>query len=97
MRIPKKVKVGKHTYVIKQPETNPTLCHGTCNYATKTIKVFKTSKFNEKYADKRRAETLWHELTHAILHDMGNKLAHDEKFVSAFANRLNNAIHSAEF
>lgn len=97
MRIPKKVKVGRHTYAVQQPDTNKTFCHGTCNYDTKTIKVFHADLLGNKYTDKRRAETFWHELTHAILKDMGNSLEADEQFVTAFANRLNNAIHSAKF
>jgi hypothetical protein len=36
-------------------------------------------------------------LTHAILHDMDSRLVNDEKFVTRFAYRLNNAINSAKF
>lgn len=42
-------------------------------------------------------DTFWHELTHAILKDMGSKLEADEKFVTAFSERLTNAILSARF
>jgi hypothetical protein len=41
-------------------------------------------------------DTFWHELTHAVLHDMGHPLRDDEKFVVKFANRLSCAIDSAQ-
>ncbi len=43
------------------------------------------------------AHTFWHELTHAILHDMKHPLAPNEEFVEKFSKRLNDAIHSAKF
>ncbi len=42
-------------------------------------------------------ETFWHELTHAILHDMKSPLRSDEKFVTAFSKRLSRAIDTAKF
>jgi hypothetical protein len=49
------------------------------------------------FPPKERAEVFWHEVTHAILHDMKHPLWRSEKFVQAFAKRLNDSIHSAEF
>jgi len=43
------------------------------------------------------AETFWHEVTHAILHDMDHPLWKDETFVTAFSKRLSKAISSARF
>jgi hypothetical protein len=43
-------------------------------------------------------EAFWHELTHAILHDMKEKALNDnEDFVTGFSQRLHKAIKSAEF
>jgi hypothetical protein len=43
-------------------------------------------------------DTFWHELTHAILADMGmHALNNDETFVTGFANRLTKAIQTARF
>ena len=43
-------------------------------------------------------DSFWHELVHAILHDMGrHNLNRDEGFVTGFANRLSKAIDSARF
>jgi len=42
-------------------------------------------------------DTFWHELTHAILYEMGHPLRKDEDFVTKFSGLLNTAILSAEF
>ena len=43
-------------------------------------------------------ETFWHELTHAILHDMGeHQLNNRESFVEEFSRRLSAAIRTARF
>jgi len=50
------------------------------------------------YTQAMMSETFWHELTHAILNDMGeDTLNKNEKFVTGFANRLTKAIRSARF
>ena len=41
------------------------------------------------------SDTFWHELTHAILHDMEHPLCRNERFVSGFSERLNRAVNSA--
>ena len=38
----------------------------------------------------------WHEVTHAILHDMGDTRWKDEKFVTEFSRRVNQVIKTAE-
>jgi len=51
-----------------------------------------------KYANRpqaQRSETFWHEVTHAILHDMKDPHWNDEKFVTAFSKRLNQVINTA--
>jgi hypothetical protein len=46
----------------------------------------------------RVQENFWHEITHAILHDMGeDKLNANERFVVEFSKRLSKAIKSARF
>jgi hypothetical protein len=42
-------------------------------------------------------ETFWHELTHAILHAMGNPIKPEERFVREFAKLLSQAIDTARF
>ena len=93
--LPKTVKVGKTTYTINQPKDIEG-CLGQINFTEKVINVAKQAQ-NYKLASEERSDTFWHEMTHAILHDMGHELTHNEKFVTAFARRLNDAILSAEF
>lgn len=47
-------------------------------------------------SDSEMSETFWHEVTHAILHDMGDPLWKNEKFVTQFSKRLNQVIHTAK-
>ena len=55
----------------------------------------KNLKNGYKFTPSQRANTFWHELTHAILHDMDSELNYDEKFVSAFSDRLSQAVETA--
>lgn len=72
---------------------------GTIDYDKQTIKVGRKSNVTGRaYTRAMLSDTFWHELTHAILNDMGeNALNSDEKFVTGFANRLTKAIRSARF
>lgn len=99
MKIPKTIKLGRYTYRIHQPDMiAKTAVRGCIEYGIQTVHIAKKCNVTmRKFTPKERAETFWHELTHAILFDMGSGLAYDEKFVTAFSKRLNDAIHSAEF
>ena len=97
MQIPKKITVGTKTYAIiqvKKARTKNTLAaidyqHGIIWMATHDMQ-------DNKLGKEEMADTFWHELTHAVLHDMGHDLCYDEKFVTAFANRLSSAVDSAQ-
>ena len=99
MRIPKRLKVGKRWYkvdVIDKMWVKGTM--GNTDYDTGRIAVATRSTLtNQRYKEEDVYDTFWHELTHAILKDMGSKLEANEKFVCAFSSRLNNAIFSARF
>ena len=69
---------------------------GHIDYEAKTISVAYYFH-NIRLSKDERSDTFWHELTHAILHDMDSRLVNDESFVTRFAYRLNNAINSAKF
>ena len=97
MQIPKKITVGTKTYAIiqvKKARTKNTLAaidyqHGIIWMATHDMQGNKLNKAE-------MADTFWHELTHAVLHDINSTLCYDEKFVTAFANRLSLAVDSAQ-
>ena len=89
--IPTAVKVGKSAYRIQYKQRTPKSMYGSIWYDRKLIEVFK----NEDPA--RERNTFWHELTHAILHEMGHELSRSEKFVTEFADKLSGAVDSARF
>lgn len=99
MKIPKNIKIGKHRYVIVEPqEMGASATKGEIDYYMEWIKIAQRCNVSGRtYSPKERAETFWHEVTHGILHSMNHPLYLNEKFVEEFAKRLNNAIHSAEF
>ena len=102
MKIPKSVKVGKTKITVLQPDglkVGKDICRGGYNYEENVLMVAKSNLVrNTKFSESQRSNTFWHELTHAILHDMGeDRLNHNEKFVSAFADRLDQAIKTARF
>jgi hypothetical protein len=101
MKIPKQVTVGKTKIKIDQPVSlmvRGTPCHGCFDRADNSIDVAKQDVRGNKYGKDERSETFWHELTHAILHDMDeDRLNRDERFVTRFANRLAKAIETARF
>jgi hypothetical protein len=68
------------------------------DYCAGTIILGKQSRItNRSYKTEEMDDSFWHELTHAILHEMGSGLYRDEKFVTKFANLLTRAINSAKF
>jgi len=99
MIIPKEIKVGKTKYNVewfKEIRKGKQHCHGFVSYLEKCIALAKTDGTN-KYSKQEKEETFWHELTHAILKDMNHELFDNEKFVTQFSQRLNDAIRSAKF
>jgi hypothetical protein len=101
MKIPKEVTIGNTPHLVcteKSVVVGNTICHGCFDEATHTITIAQGNPIRGyKYNADDRYNTFWHELTHAILYDMGSKLTHDEKFVNEFSNRLYQAITTAKF
>ena len=99
MKIPKRINVGRKQYkvaTVHKMERYKTV--GRVSYADKEITIATHSNSTQrKFNDVEVSDSFWHELTHAILKDMGNKLEANEAFVTAFSSRLNKAILSAEF
>ena len=68
-----------------------TECRGAYDSSDDTISIAKQAAVDQH-------NTLWHEIVHAILVDMGeHKLNRKESFVSRFADRLEQAIRTAKF
>jgi hypothetical protein len=91
MQLPKQVKVGNSWYTFHYVHNPKGRVHGRCCYALRSIEVNTAAPAAEV------RDTFWHELTHAILNDMGHPQQNDEAFVTAFSNRLTKAVDSARF
>ena len=99
MQLPRKLKVGDNWYSVDIVETMQRRAQmGYVYYGTGTIEVAEKSNVTHKpYSRQEISETFWHELTHAILYDMGSTLYKNERFVSRFSHRLAKAINTAKF
>ena len=101
MKIPKQVTIGRTPHLVRTKSevvVGKTLCRGCFSEADHTITIAQGNPDRGyKYTADERSNTFWHELTHAILYDMGNDLTHNEKVVTAFADRLDQAIKTAKF
>lgn len=99
MKIPRRITIGKKKYDVLVCDRGPERgAMGGVSYDGKLIIVGTRSWYtNKRFKQEEITDTFWHEVTHAILQDMGHKLEADEKFVTAFANRLNKVINKAEF
>jgi hypothetical protein len=95
VKIPTKIKVGKKKYKVLQIPVIPG-CRGSIYYGAEEIHIGQNG-WGYRFTPKEMYNTFWHELTHAILKDMGSKLEANETFVHNFANRLTDAITSARF
>lgn len=98
--IPRRIRVGAKQYSIDIVETMLRKRDmARVYYRTNKIELGQFSNVTGKqFDDDRLQENFWHEVTHAILHDMGeDKLNANEKFVVEFSKRLSQAIKSARF
>mgnify|MGYP006271243367 CR=1 FL=1 len=98
--LPRRIRIGKKQYTVDVVETmlNRTDM-ARVFYDTREIKLGKRSSVTgRRYTRKEMNDSFWHELVHAILYDMDeHALNKNEKFVTAFASRLSEAIDSARF
>lgn len=95
--IPSQMQVGKHKYIVRQERiVDNGLCRGQVNIKTKTVMLAERDVHGHKFSADERYETLFHELTHAVLYEMKSPLTYNEKFVTKFAKLLTDAIVSAK-
>ena len=98
MQIPKSMKVGPMRYTIKQVRRLvPEHRAGRVFLGVGLVELSTHTRNGRQRKPQDVAQILWHEMTHAILHDMGHPLNRNEKFVEEFSQRLNQAIHTARF
>lgn len=97
MKLPKSIRVGSKRYVVATSDSGGKNL-GFIDYDDRCVFVStRNPKTGKLRTERQQAYSFWHEMTHAILKDMGHKLEANEEFVDAFAIRLNDAIHNAKF
>ncbi len=92
MKMPKQIKVGRVTYTIQRVPKLRDRC-GFVDVDAKVI-TLATGNMLGRYSAAERANTFWHEVTHAILYEIGDELWANERHVNAFANRLEPIIRN---
>lgn len=92
MQIPKSFKLGKQTWTVVPRADGADYLYGRAYPGYRVVQVCERVDRTEA----QRSETFWHEVTHAILHDMKDPRWNDEKFVTAFSKRLNQVINTAK-
>ena len=94
MNIPTKIMVGSKAYSVEVVEAMLDKAEmGNINLRQKRIRIGETSNVTgAPYTEKQKAETFWHEVVHAILHDMKSPLYRNEKFVDGFSSRLTKVV-----
>ena len=98
MQIPRQISVGRKTYAVTRPQTiQDPASYGRTYYDENRIEIARFDNQGIAFEQEEVSDTFWHELTHAILYDMGSTLYKNEKFVTRFANRLSKAINTARF
>ena len=90
MDMPTTMQIGVTEYRIHYKH-KPNKALGMCSYMLGSIEV------NTATSPTNMRESLWHEVTHAILKDMEHPQYADEQFVTEFSHRLSKAIDSARF
>ena len=98
MQIPKSFSLSSHPYKVRMVPTMPGRGHmGEIDHNTRAITIATTSNLTGRsFKAEEMDDTFWHEVTHAILRDMGHKLWNNERFVTRFANRLTEVINTAK-
>lgn len=98
MQIPKEFKLGKKKYTVSVVRhTRPRGTMGKIYYEAGLVEVATHSGRDDRsFKTEEITDTFWHEVTHAILRDIGHRQWNDEKFVTAFANRLTQVINTAK-
>lgn len=99
MLIPKSFNLGHIPYKVQVTKSvrGPRGSVGRVDYKSRTIDIANVNYWTgAKLPDKEISDTFWHEVTHAILDDMNHPLYRDERFVTAFANRLNEVVLTAQ-
>ena len=97
MQIPESFKVDRKPYAVSLVRhTRPKGTMGTVYYDLRRIEIATHSaRSGRRFTRAEMADTFWHEVTHAILRDMGHGLWRSEGFVTGFSSRLTEVVMTA--
>jgi hypothetical protein len=97
MQIPKAFKLGKYQYTVQLAPRLRGPAWGYVYYDMQHISIATHSKGAPRPLKGRNGVpgTFWHEVTHAILHDMKHPSYSDEAFVTEFSRRLTQVVETA--
>jgi hypothetical protein len=80
MQIPKTIKVRNTQYAVRTTPALDQKSLGMIHYDDKYIVVATHNlRSGKRRTERQQAQTFWHEMTHAILRDMGHRLADNEE------------------
>lgn len=98
MQIPKSFKLGDRPYKVRLVQVMPGAGRmGEVDHNTRIVTIAHTSNLTGRsFKSEEIDDTFWHEVTHAILKDMGHKLWNNERFVTRFARRLTEVVNTAK-
>jgi hypothetical protein len=97
--IPKLLRIGQKKYSVEVVEAMlEKRWQGAIHYDNQRIQIARNSNVSgRRFKEREIQATFWHEVTHAILHDMEHSLYLNEKFVEEFSTRLAQAVNTARF
>jgi hypothetical protein len=98
MQIPKSVMVGKKKYYIHLQRSAKRNAWGCIYFLVPSIYISTHSEGKPRPAAGRDGMNtiFWHEIMHAILHDMNHPLNKDEQFVTEVSRRLAQVCETAK-
>lgn len=98
MHIPKSFKLSNQPYNVHFTQAMPGQGHmGEVDYTLRQITIAHNSNLTGRsFKSEEIDDTFWHEVTHAILRDMGHRLWSNERFVTRFARRLTEVVNTAK-
>lgn len=94
--LPIKFKLKRQWYTVQQYPLQHVRCQGRLYPTRRAIEIFAGRKRMPRTPAAIR-QTFWHEVTHAILHQMGHPLWNNETFVEEFSQLLSQAIDTSKF
>lgn len=98
MKLPTTLRVGRRLYTVRAPaRLTAARINGRTIPTAALMEVATQSMRRRPRSPAEISETFWHELTHAILAEMGSPLYRNEAFVTQFAKHLSTAVQSARF